>query len=118
LRLFTGALLSAFGKSRHDIITSTATIGIRGVGGYVAVQDHRCYVGDCYGTTVIAATADPALSETVVSSHHDARYVTADGKLDPAPFLHHSDTELMLIESLVGRTPAFLQSGDSGRSCA
>ncbi len=112
LRLVSGALLSAFGKGPHDIITPTATIGIRGTGIYVEAQADRSYVCNCYGTTVIAAAADPAAAETVVSKHHNARYVTADGKLRTAPFLRHDDDELMLIESLLGRTPPFAAPGD------
>lgn len=112
LRLVSGALLSVFGKGPHDIVTPTATIGIRGTGVYVEAQADRAYVCDCYGRTVIAAATNPAASETVVSTHHNARYVTADGKLHTAPFLHHGDDELMLIESLVGRTPPFSLPGD------
>ena len=114
LRLFLGALLSVFGKSRHDITTPTATMGIRGTGVYVEADADRSYLCDCYGTTEIAALAHPALSETIVSEHHSARYVAADGKILSAPLIHHSDEELVLLESLVGRTPPFLPSGDRG----
>jgi len=48
----------------------------------------------------------------VVSVHHSApRYVLASADagsaIRPAPFLDHTDQELMLIETLVGRTPPF-----------
>ena len=70
------------------------------------------YVCTCYGTTDIATADDPKISEGVVSEHHDApRYVLAKPdkgrRIVPAPFRNHSDLELMLIESLVGRTPPF-----------
>jgi len=57
LRLVTGALLSVFGKSRHNLKTPTATIGIRGTGLYVEVQPDLSYVCTCYGTTVIGAAS-------------------------------------------------------------
>jgi hypothetical protein len=36
-----------------------------------------------------------------------------EGKnIRPAPFINHTDQELMLIEALVGRTPPFVFAGD------
>lgn len=114
LRLVSGALLSVFGKSRHHFQTPTSTIGIRGTGLYVEAQPDLAYVCTCYGTTLIGAASDPANAETIESQHHDApRYVTADGKIRPAPFVNHTDEELMLIETLVGRTPPFALVDDS-----
>lgn len=114
LRLVTGALLSVFGKSRHRIETPTATIGIRGTGLYVESQPDLTYVCTCYGTTDIGVTSDPGKTETIESKHHDApRYVSADGRLYPAPMLNHTDEELMLIETLVGRTTPFALFDDS-----
>lgn len=114
LRLVTGALLSVFGKSRHRIETPTATIGIRGTGLYVEAQPDLTYVCTCYGTTDIGVTANPGKTETIESKHHDApRYVSADGRLYPAPMLNHTDEELMLIETLVGRTTPFALFDDS-----
>lgn len=70
------------------------------------------YVCTCYGATDIAASDDPKISESVVSAHHDApRYVLAKAdkgrRIVPAPFKNHTDLELTLIESLVGRNPPF-----------
>lgn len=114
MRLVTGAVLSVFGKSRHHLATPTATIGIRGTGLYVEAQPDLAYVCTCYGTTEISNTAAPDKAETIVSKHHDApRYVAADGSIRPAPFVSHSDEELMLIETLVGRTPPFALFDDS-----
>jgi len=114
LRLVTGALLSVFGKSRHNLTTPTATIGIRGTGLYVEAQPDLSYVCTCYGTTLIGTVADPANTETIESKHHDApRYVQADGSIRPAPFVNHTDEELMLIETLVGRTTPFALFDDS-----
>lgn len=112
LRLVSGALLSVFGKKRHQFSTATATIGIRGTGLYVEAEEGLSYVCTCYGTTDIAAAGDPASRETIVSQHHDApRYILAAGasgqRIRNAPFKNHSDMELALIEALVGRAPPF-----------
>lgn len=114
LRLVTGALLSVFGKSSHHLKMPTATVGIRGTGLYVEAQPDLSYVCTCYGKTVIGAAADSANTESIESKHHDApRYVYADGRIRPAPFVNHTDEELMLIETLVGRTTPFALFDDS-----
>lgn len=114
LRLVAGALLSVFGKSHHSVATPTAVVGIRGTGLYVEAQPDFSYVCTCYGTTVIDAVADPSRTENIKSKHHDApRYVYDDGRIQPAPFINHTDEELMLIETLVGRTTPFALFDDS-----
>lgn len=114
MRLVTGAVLSVFGKSRHHVATPNATIGIRGTGLYVEAQPDLSYICTCYGTTEIGAAGGSANAETIQSKHHDApRHVTADGRILPAPFINHTDEELMLIETLVGRTPPFALFDDS-----
>lgn len=116
LRLVTGKLLSVFGARsegpKHQVNTSTATIGIRGTGVYAESGEDSSYICTCYGQTDIQAAADPNQSEQITSIHHDApRYVLREpenGKLiTPAPMKNHTDEELVLIEELVGRKPAF-----------
>ncbi len=112
LRLLTGALLSVFGKGQRSISGPTATIGIRGTGLYLEAVPEATYVCTCYGATDIAASDDSRVSESIVSIHHDApRYVLAKAdkgrRIVPAPFKNHTDLELTLIESLVGRNPPF-----------
>jgi hypothetical protein len=112
LRLFTGALLSVFGKGPRSVYGPTSTIGVRGTGLYLEVQSDVTYVCTCYGATDIATSDDPKISESIVSTHHDApRYVLArpdkGRRIVPAPFKNHTDLELTLIESLVGRNPPF-----------
>lgn len=115
MRLVTGAVLSVFGKSRHQIETPTAVIGIRGTGLFVKSQPAMTYVCTCYGTTTITAAADPDATETVHTTHHDEpRYVADDGKFYAAAVIDHTDDELVLIEALVGRKPPFLDSGEPG----
>jgi len=112
LRLFTGALLSVFGKREHRLSTPLATIGIRGTGVYIESLPELSYVCTCYGISDLGAQADPQSRETVVSKHHNApRYILAAGRegsrIRPAPFKNHTDMELALIEALVGRVPPF-----------
>jgi len=114
LRLFTGKILSVFGKARPTrIATATATIGIRGTGVYAETDPEQTYFCTCYGVADISATTDPSSTETVSASHHDKPlYILAQGasgqRIRGAPFINHTDQELALIESLVGRTPPFV----------
>jgi hypothetical protein len=111
LRLATGALLSVFGSGAKRVVTATAATGIRGTGLYVESEPERSYVCTCYGEVLISAVDDANVSERIVSKHHDApRYVLKAGaarRIQPAPFINHTDVELALIEALVGRTPPF-----------
>lgn len=109
LRLVNGAVLSVFGKSGHRIFLPTATIGIRGTGLYAVALPDLSYLCTCYGIVDIEASGSDE-SETIESTHHDApRYIAAEGdrRIRPAPFIDHTDDELMLIETLVGRRPPF-----------
>jgi hypothetical protein len=111
LRLATGALLSVFGAGAKRVVSSTASSGIRGTGLYVESEPERSYVCTCYGDVLISTLDDANVSERIVSKHHDApRYVLKAGaakRIQPAPFINHTDVELALIEALVGRTPPF-----------
>jgi hypothetical protein len=112
VRLATGAVLSVFGRgAAKRVITPTSTIGIRGTGLYVEARPDLSYVCNCYGEIEIGAADDPSVTERIVSRHHDApRYVLKAGaarRIQPAPFINHTDVELALIEALVGRTPPF-----------
>lgn len=119
-RVVTGGLLAVFGprRDRFDLRTPLATIGIRGTGVYVESDPERTYLCTCYGVTDIAASDDPAQTETIRARHHDApRYVLAqarDGKrIIPAGFVDHTDLELMTLEALVGReVPFAVTDGD------
>ncbi len=118
MRVLSGKILSVFGRREkpHTITTTTATIGIRGTGIYLESEADRSYVCTCYGQTRIVATADANVSRDVVSEHHDSPlYVlpsAGNGELIvPAPFINHTDSELALIEELVGRTTPFAYSG-------
>jgi len=68
LRLFTGAVVSVWGKgSSRQIITPTLTAGIRGTGVYTEIfgaQTDRTYFCNCYGTVDLASGNDREVSES------------------------------------------------------
>jgi len=114
MRIISGKILSVFGKREapHMILTSTATIGIRGTGIYVESDPEKSYVCTCYGSTRIVSNADPAISEDVVATNHDKPLYIYPGNagskiIRPAPVINHRNSELRLIEALVGRKPPF-----------
>jgi hypothetical protein len=112
LRLLTGALLSVMSPGQPKTLsTATATIGIRGTAVYLEAEPARTYVCVCYGVADLAASSDPSARETVQTQHHEQpRYVMGTGApqmLMGAPVINHTDAELIMLESLVGRRPAF-----------
>jgi len=119
LRLLTGRLLAVMGKAPNGlrIESTTATIGIRGTGVYLEADPEETYFCTCYGTADITASKDPSSKDTVVATYHDKPlYILADPKaagnnIRRAPFKNHTDQELMLIETLVGRSPPFVFPG-------
>lgn len=116
LRMISGKLLSVSRNSNMRVTTSTATIGIRGTGFYVEADPERTYFCTCYGVTDVEASADPQSRETVAATRHDRPlYIVADGaagsNIHNAPFINHTDQELSLIETLVGRKTPFVFSG-------
>jgi hypothetical protein len=116
LRVVTGAVLSVFRPNqRKEIRTATAVIGIRGTAVYIEAEPDRTYACTCYGTAVLTPIAQPAAAETVTTRHHEApRYIMAAGApqmVMAAPVINHTDAELILLESLVGRQPPFIGEG-------
>lgn len=114
LRLLTGKLLSVFPSGRPvKLQTRVASIGIRGTGVYLEADPEQTYFCTCYGVADVQANNDPESKETVAASHHDKPlYILgneAKGKnIRNAPFINHTDAELALIETLVGRNPPFV----------
>jgi hypothetical protein len=112
LRLVTGALLSVFESGRRrEIRTATATIGIRGTGIYIEVEARRTYACTCYGEAVLTPIDDPGAAETVRTKRHDQpRYIYGKGMpnmMEAAPVVNHTDVELQMLETLVGRKVPF-----------
>ena len=114
LQLVTGKLLGVFGRGGERRLV-TATIGIRGTGAYIEAEPRRTYFCLCYGTADVAATMGGA-RESYSTRHHDSpRYIYGDGReraIAPASVANHTDSELILLESLVGRSPpqSFMES--------
>jgi hypothetical protein len=136
MRLVSGKFLGVFGKlgsnQQLSLNTPIATIGIRGTGVYAESDPDKTYLCTCYGTTQLAAQADhdfegldlkgkrkkmkadeaPVELAQVTAQHHDApKYILAqpdNGKrITAAPFINHTDLELMTLEALVGRKVPF-----------
>ncbi len=137
MRLISGKFLGVFGKLGKDkslsLNTPIATIGIRGTGVYAESDPDKTYLCTCYGTTEMAAATDydfggggapaarprkpkvdtaPVELAQVTAKHHDApKYILAQAdagkRITPAPFINHTDLELMTLEALVGRKTPF-----------
>jgi hypothetical protein len=114
LRLLAGKLLPVFPSRRPvQLQTKVASIGIRGTGVYLESEPDQTYFCTCYGVADVAALDDPSSKETVAAAHHDRPlYILGNApagkKIRNAPFINHTDQELMLIETLVGRQPPFV----------
>src|SRR6266704_6499677 len=109
LQLVTGKLLGVFGSGRERrLVTATASIGIRGTGADMEAEPQRTDFCLCYGSAEVRATMGSA-SESFSTRHHDSpRYIYGDGRkraIVPASVANHTDSELILLESLVGRSP-------------
>jgi len=113
MRVLTGKILSVFGKGHKTLETATATIGIRGTGCYIESEARRVYFCLCYGVAELAPSADPTHIEHIETKHHDHPvYINDDSSMPmmvDASVINHSDAELELLESLVGRRPPFSQ---------
>jgi hypothetical protein len=127
MRVLSGRLLSVFGKGQRRIHVSTATIGIRGTACYIeegkvgpgGTAAARTYFCLCYGEAEIVPSAAPLQREIIRTTHHDHPiYINADPAMATsmvgAPVINHTDAELVMLESLVGRVPPFY--GKTGSS--
>ena len=113
LRMLTGALLGVFGKGGpRQLLTATATAGIRGTGIYMEAAPERTYFCTCYGTVELEDQhrTDKRL---IASGYHTPNIVYAEmteGKvMQKAEFINHTDEELVMLEKLVGRVPPFVK---------
>jgi hypothetical protein len=114
-RIVTGALLSVYQPGAPKTLHArTATIGIRGTAVYVESSADKTYICTCYGEAQLVPLDEPQAAETVRTQHHEQpRYVMAKGAprmIMRAPVINHTDAELVLLESLVGRLVPFGES--------
>jgi hypothetical protein len=107
LRILTGALLAVFGKGERRIVTSTATIGIRGTGVYLEAASDQTYLCACYGDVEVRDKKGRE-RRRLISGYHTPAMIHADTRagrmMSGAEVKNHSDEELVMLESLVGRT--------------
>mgnify|MGYP006295711681 CR=1 FL=1 len=116
VRLLSGRLLSVFGKGGpRQLVTSTATVGIRGTGAYLESEAERTYFCLCYGSAEVESMNGMA-RDTYSTTHHESpRYLYANRQervMEAAGVINHTDAELIMLEALVDRTPpdAFMNS--------
>jgi len=112
LRMISGSLLSVFARRKAEqslsISSATATIGVRGTGVYMEVEPDLTYLCTCYGQVALASSDDPNDAQVITTTNHDEpRYITSKAasgtRIRKAPVKNHSDTELKLLEAIVGR---------------
>jgi len=110
-----GQVLSVFSKKPVAIKAASASIGIRGTGAYIEVNpDNSVYFCLCYGEALVEGPGMASAREVKTTHHESPLLLRDDGgimKIEPGPFQNHSDAELILLESLVGREPPFMKDG-------
>jgi hypothetical protein len=109
-----GKVLSVFSKKPVALKAASATIGIRGTGAYVELNPEAVYFCLCYGEALIEGPGMASAREVKTTHHESPLLLRDDGgimKVEPGPFQNHSDAELILLESLVGREPPFMKDG-------
>jgi len=110
----TGQVLSVFSKKPVAVKAATASIGIRGTGAYIEIHPGHVYFCLCYGEALVEGPGMASAREVKTTHHESPLLLRDDGgimKVDPGPFQNHSDAELVLLESLVGREPPFMKDG-------
>lgn len=120
--ILTGKVLSVLEKRAPDkrvsYRTPNATIGIRGTGFYIEIEEGRTYFCLCYGTAAIdgRGMSEPKIVQAV---HHESPLWLDDRggtmKAEKGPFMNHTDDELIMLEKLVGRVPPFVALGLTSR---
>ena len=110
----TGQVLSVFAKKPVAIKAASASIGIRGTGAYIEVNPDSVYFCLCYGEALVEGPG-MATAKLVKTTHHEQPLLLRDDggimRVEPGPFLNHSDAELIMLEALVGREPPFMKGG-------
>lgn len=106
----SGRVLSVFGPKPVEIRVGKALIGIRGTGAYLEKGPDSVYFCLCYGEADLDGPGMATPKRIVTRRHEQPLMISEAGgvmRADPGPFKSHSDDELTLLESLVGRVPPF-----------
>jgi hypothetical protein len=117
LRLLTGSMLASL-ESRSKpfrLVSSMAIVAVRGGAVYLSAEPHRLYTCSCYGETDLRIGRH---RQQISASSHTAHEIVKNpsGKtgdkmaglaLNDMDVIDHTDDELRMLESLVGRVPAF-----------
>ena len=109
-----GQVLSVFSRKPVAIKAASASIGIRGTGCYIEIYPESVYFCLCYGEALVEGPGMASAREVKTTHHESPLMLRDDGgimKVEPGPFQNHSDAELILLESLVGREPPFMKDG-------
>jgi hypothetical protein len=109
----SGRVLSVFAKKPVEVKASIASIGIRGTGAYLEVAPAEVYFCLCYGEAQVDG-ANMATKSVKTTHHEQPLLLTQSGgvmQAQPGPFRNHTDEELVMLESLVGREPPFMRGG-------
>ncbi len=114
LMLFSGKVLSVFGRGKRRLETRTAVMGVRGTAVYMESDPIKSYICTCYGRAEIISRYNPNIREKVHTFHHESpRFIYGPGTEDTivkAPVFNHTDAELIMLEKLVGRIPPFVRN--------
>ena len=114
LLVASGQVLSVFSKKPVVIKAANASIGIRGTGAYIEINPDSVYFCLCYGEALVEGPGMPK-GKLVKTTHHEQPLLLNDEggvmRVEPGPFLNHSDAELVMLEALVGREPPFVRDG-------
>jgi hypothetical protein len=110
----SGQVLSVFSKKPVVIQATSASIGIRGTGAYIEINPDSVYFCLCYGEALVEGPG-MAAARVVKTTHHEEPLILHDDggimRVEPGPFLNHTDAELVMLEALVGREPPFMKGG-------
>lgn len=116
LRLLSGALGAAFHRGGdRRIYAPNVTAGIRGTGIYLEAGADSTYFCTCYGAVDLTAmqgtTEGMRENVLVVTGNHHARTISAVNqasmRIAEAPFVNHTNAEMIALEALAGRPDPF-----------
>jgi len=106
LDVITGGVLAVFKGKNHKVKTPNLTAGMRGTGIYTEVRDGKSYFCTCYGATDVSHAHSYA-HKNLEATHHNMIWVTDKMITNAKDMLGHTDEELRILESMVGRVPDF-----------